>query len=320
MKTFFIAGIAMFFWQASWSAIDKNKPLKISLKPIVVAVIDTGVDVNHSFLQDNLWVNEGESGKDAFGFDKEHNHIDDDQNGYIDDVHGWNFIDNNNDVQDTHGHGTHIAGIIKTQFKQKAPQVSDGKNLQLMILKYYSTGSKNSETITASIKAIRYANAMKAKIINYSGGGPQQSNHELKALLETQRKNIIFVAAAGNNKENTDVMKFYPASYRLSNMISVGASSEKGDLLSFSNFGKESVDILAMGSNVVSTLPKNKYGVMSGTSQATALVSGWIAGNFTTWGQELSATEILARISKSTMTNQKLQGKTKYQIALITEN
>ncbi len=320
MKKIFIAGVTMFFCQSGWSSIDKNRSMSISPNPIVVAVIDTGADIEHNFLQDNIWTNEGESGKDSFGIDKESNHIDDDNNGYIDDVHGWNFIDNNNDVRDTHGHGTHIAGIIKTQFKQKIPASSMGKNLQLMILKYFSALSKNSDTITASIKAIQYANIMKARIINYSGGGPQKSSYELQALLETQRKDIFFVAAAGNNKENTDIMKFYPASYRLDNMISVGASSEKGELLSFSNFGKESVDILAPGQFVVSTLPKNKYGIMSGTSQATAFVSGWIAGNLLVWRDKPTSAEILARLTKSVAPIKKLQGKTRYQMALISEN
>lgn len=225
-------------------------------KDIVVAIIDTGIDTKHPMFRDHLWVNQKEKS----------NGQDDDGNGYADDLHGWNFISNKGDVADNHGHGTHVAGIIL----QKAPS----ERVKFMILKYYDPYSSNEDNLLSTVKAIRYAIEMKADIINYSGGGNSRSPMEEAAIKDAQKKGILFIAAAGNDGRNTDVAGFYPAGYRLSNIISVAAIDSNKRLLASSNYGSHTVDIAAPGKDIYSSLPGGHFGPMTGTSQATAWVSG----------------------------------------------
>ncbi len=232
-------------------------------RDIVVAIIDTGVDINHPLIRNHLWVNPQEQ-KNAF---------DDDGNGYADDLHGWNFASNNNDLSDNHGHGTHVAGIIL--------QKARSQRVKFMVLKYYDPLKSGDDNLLSTVKAIRYAIKMKADIINYSGGGDERSPLEEAAIRDAQKQGILFVAAAGNEGRNTDRVGFYPAGYRLSNIISVAAMDSRKRLLASSNYGSQSVDIVAPGKNVFSSLPGGKYGFMTGTSQATAWVSGLVASLLT---------------------------------------
>lgn len=245
-----------------------------SLKEVVVAVIDTGVDIHHERLKENIWKNPGETGKDSNGSNKEKNDIDDDKNGYVDDVYGWNFVDNNNDVTDQHGHGTHIAGIIARAPHQKKFQLGVAPNARLMVLKYFDPNSDGRSNLINTVRAIRYANQMGAEIINYSAGGPSKNSAEERAIFESFNKKILFVAAAGNESSNSDRVPYYPAGYDLGNIISVTAIDPKSEILSTSNYGGQSVDIAAPGENIYSTLPDNQFGTMTGTSQATAFASG----------------------------------------------
>lgn len=242
---------------------------------VVVAVIDTGLDRNHPALRDSLWVNPGESGVDARGARKEHNQIDDDLNGFIDDVNGWNFADNNNDLSDHHGHGTHVAGLIAAhrvapfEFQGVAPES------RLMILKYYDPTSAHHHNLESSTAALRYAIKMGADIINFSIGGDTKSVDEELVIREASRANILVVAAAGNDALNNDLKGFYPATYSIENLISVASLKTGVDrLLTSSNYGRETVDISAPGEDILSSLPGGRYGRMTGTSQATALVTG----------------------------------------------
>lgn len=228
-------------------------------RDIVIAIIDTGVDIQHPLLKDHLWMNPGEK----------NNGSDNDGNGYAADLHGWNFSSNNGDISDNHGHGTHVAGIIL----QKARSA----RVKFMILKYYDPDKSGEENLLNTVKAIRYATRMKADIINYSGGGDTRSPLEEAAIRDAQKQGIIFVAAAGNEGRNTDRLGYYPAGYRLNNIISVAAMDARKRLLASSNYGAQSVDIVAPGSHILSSLPGGRYGYMSGTSQATAWVTGLIA-------------------------------------------
>ncbi|XGC81976.1 S8 family peptidase [Bdellovibrio bacteriovorus] len=228
-------------------------------RDIVVAIIDTGVDTTHPLIRNHLWVNPKES----------KNLSDDDGNGYADDLHGWNFVSNNSDLSDNHGHGTHVAGIIL----QKA---RTGR-VKFMILKYFDPDQPGEENLLNTVKAIRYAIQMKADIINYSGGGDFKSPLEEAAIRDAQKKGILFVAAAGNDGRNTDRVGYYPAGYRLSNILSVAAMDSHKKLLESSNYGLETVDIVAPGKDIHSSLPGGKYGSMTGTSQATAWVTGLVA-------------------------------------------
>lgn len=228
-------------------------------RDIIVAIIDTGVDVNHPLIRDHLWNNPKEK----------NNKKDNDGNGYAGDLHGWNFVSNNNDISDNHGHGTHIAGIILQ--KARSPRV------KFMILKYYDPFSTNENNILATVKALHYAIKMKADIINYSGGGSSRSPLEEAAIRDAQKQGILLIAAAGNEGRNTDLVGFYPAGYHLSNVISVAAMDSQKRLLASSNYGPHTVDIVAPGKDVYSSLPGGRYGPMTGTSQATAWVSGLAA-------------------------------------------
>ncbi len=279
-------------------------PLSQSRKETLVAVIDTGLDTHHQVLRENLWTNPGETGVDILGRDKSSNGVDDDGNGYIDDVHGWNFAGNNNDLSDNHGHGTHVAGIILNV----APKTG------LMVLKYYDPKASGEDNLTNTVKAIRYAIKMNAKIINYSGGGTTKFPDEELAIREARQKGILIVAAAGNERTNSDINGFYPADYGLSNIISVTAVDENRKVLPSSNYGIGTVDIAAPGKNIVSTLPGGKFGTMTGTSQATAFVTGtavllMAAGYKTPEG-------IIQQITSTGSDNRFLVGKTKYETTL----
>lgn len=241
---------------------------------IVVAVIDTGVDVKHRDLKSNLWLNPGESGKDENGKDKATNGKDDDNNGFIDDVHGWNFSGNNSNLADNHGHGTHIAGIIGAEGGNNFGISGVAPKVSLMILKYYDPLASGSNNLRNTIQAIEYAVKMGAHIINYSGGGIEYSADEFQAVKKAEQKGILFVAAAGNERSNSDVTHYYPANYGLKNIISVTAIDPRTETLPSSNYGKRTVDLAAPGQDIYSTLPGGQFGLLTGTSQATAFVSG----------------------------------------------
>lgn len=243
-------------------------------RDIVVAVIDTGIDVKHEDLAGNLWRNPGETGKDEKGRDKATNGIDDDGNGFVDDVYGWNFVSNNNKLDDNHGHGTHIAGIIGAEAGNGKGITGIAPEVSLMILKYYDPKVPGTDNLKNTIAAIRYAVKMGAHIINYSGGGTEYSQEEHDAVAEAHKKGILFVAAAGNERSNSDQHHYYPADYKLSNIISVTAIDPATQVLASSNYGVETVDIAAPGQNILSCLPGNSYGYMTGTSQATAFATG----------------------------------------------
>lgn len=218
---------------------------------VIIAVIDTGIDPDHSSLKKNLW------------YDQES-------------VFGWNFVSNQSNPRDDNGHGTHIAGIIGA-IEDRTKGVSGvAHHISIMSVKYYSEINNGEKNLENSIRAIHYAIDHGAHIINYSGGGPEFSRAEYLAIKKAESKGILFVAAAGNDHKNTDELEnyYYPSSYHLSNIISVAATDIHNRLLSFSNWGEKTVDIAAPGEKIYSTLPHGKYGYMSGTSQATAFVTG----------------------------------------------
>lgn len=231
---------------------------------VTVAIIDTGADATHSAFKGKLWINPGETGKDAQGRDKATNGIDDDGNGFVDDVNGWSFADDSKNFIDNHGHGTHIAGIIR----------GIAPDAKLMIIKYFDPKAKGSDNLANLIRALNYAVRMGADIINYSGGGFSASKDEKRAILEASKKGILVVAAAGNEASNSDLHPFYPADYKLPNILSVTAHDPRFRVLSSSNYGVQSVDIAAPGLKVVSAMPRGQWGEMSGTSQATAAATG----------------------------------------------
>lgn len=271
-------------WDLQKTDAVKAWQLSQGSRQIVVAIIDTGCDVNHEDLKANIWNNPGETGLDKNGKDKSSNGIDDDENGFIDDVHGWNFVANNGDLTDHHGHGTHIAGIIGAEGGNNRGIIGIAPKVSLMCLKYYEpkTPTDNLKNTIAAIKYVRKMNElwekrrqnMRIHIVNYSGGGLEFSADEKEAIQGVQKQGVLFVAAAGNEKSNSDRLKYYPADYGLSNIISVTAIDPNTEVLPSSNYGTDTVDVAAPGQAILSTLPGNNYGLMTGTSQATAFVSG----------------------------------------------
>ncbi|MEH7402874.1 S8 family serine peptidase [Gottfriedia acidiceleris] len=231
---------------------------------VVVAVIDTGMDINHPDIKDNIWVNPGEIAGDG---------KDNDGNGYIDDVNGWNFYDNNNILfysTEEDYHGQHVAGTIAGN-DNTIGVIGVAPNVKIMPLKFL--GPDGGYTADA-IKAVEYAKAKGIKISNNSWGGGGFS----QALSDSiKNSGSLFVAAAGNSGLNADTSPMYPAAYNLSNILSVAAINNTGNLASFSNYGATSVDIAAPGENILSAYPGNSYAYLSGTSMATPHATGTAA-------------------------------------------
>jgi thermitase len=280
--------------------------LGTQIQPLV-AIIDTGVDQRHSALNGKLWINPGESGIDSSGQNRATNRIDDDGNGFIDDVNGWNFISGTPAFEDQNGHGTHIAGIISTI----APKA------RLMILKYYDPQNQKNN-LAMTIKAIRYAIKMKADVINFSGGGFGKSRQEEQALADAERAGILVVAAAGNEGLNSDFKGYYPADYDLANIISVASLNKNLNLLPSSNYGKKTVDLAAPGGEIISSLPGNLEGEMTGTSQATAFVSGAAALLLQDESLRGQPERLKDRLLASGTADSQLQKKTKSGVRLNT--
>lgn len=299
---------------------DAQKAWRVSQgsRDIVVAVVDTGVDANHPDLKNNLWVNKGETGKDKYGHDKSNNGIDDDENGFVDDVHGWNFVDNDNDLTDHHGHGTHIAGIIGAEGGNGIGISGVSPKVSLMILRYYDPKSADSNNLVNTVRAIQYATKMGANIINYSGGGLSPSAEERAAIEGAGQKGILFVAAAGNERSNSDEKKYYPADYGLPNIVSVTAIDKKKKVLPSSNWGIKTVQIAAPGNEIYSTLPNGQYGYMTGTSQATAFVSGVAALVMANNSELKKADKVIKYLTQTGDIDPDLEGKTLYARRLNT--
>lgn len=233
-------------------------------RDVVIALIDTGVDSSHEDFSDILWVNSDEI---------PNNGIDDDGNGYIDDVNGWNFYSNNNKtyVGSEDGHGTHGAGtILATANNGKGiAGIVQSDHVKIMVLK--ALGGMDGEGSTASIiEAIRYAEANGADICNLSLGSERND----QALYRTMASSsMLFVAAAGNDSRNTDRSPSYPACYDLDNIISVANLNCNGSLHSSSNYGAVSVDLAAPGSYIYSTTTGNSYEYLTGTSMSAPMVT-----------------------------------------------
>ncbi len=241
-------------------------------KTLLVAVIDTGIDSEHPELKNWIWTNPGESGLDSLGRDKSSNGFDDDGNGFADDLHGWNFVKNSSEIQDQHGHGTHVSGLI-TKYWPSSYQKELCPPIQLMILKYFDQSFPLNDTLSSSVRAFKYALDQGARIINFSGGGSKKSKTEEEIIRRALKQNVLIVAAAGNEGASTDKFPFYPASYNQPHILSVAALNQHHQLLSNSNYGPQ-IRLAMTGENLKSTLPQKKFGLMSGTSQATALTAG----------------------------------------------
>jgi subtilisin family serine protease len=280
---------------------EKAWDLTTGSKDVLLAVIDTGVDYNHPDLKDNIWINEaelnGQAGKD------------DDNNGVVDDIHGASFVDENKPAGnplDDHGHGTHCAGTIGGVGNDGRGIVGVAWNVKIMGVKFLSaTGSGSLE---GALKSIEYATKMGARIMSNSWGGGGYSEALKQAIEQANSAGALFVAAAGNESNDNDANPSYPASYDVPNIISVAAIDNRGELASFSNYGKKSVHVGAPGVNIYSSIINGSYDSWSGTSMATPHVSG-AAVLLASREPNLTSNEMKQRITSTSRPMPGLRGK-----------
>ncbi len=251
---------------------------------IVVAVIDSGIDYNHPELINNIWINKNEIPD---------NGIDDDNNGFIDDVKGWDFAYNDNKPFDRASHGTHVSGIIAS----KGIKISGvAPKIKIMPLRFL--GANGSGYTSDAIKAMNYAIDNGANIINNSWGGGNGFSNALKEVIKKARdKGIIVITSAGNSGINVDSSKNYRESYQIENVVAVSSIYPSGKLAGSSNYGKTSVTLAAPGVSIYSTMPGGGYGHKSGTSMAAPVVSGAVA-IYKSFYPEATPSEIKKKLSQ----------------------
>lgn len=233
---------------------------------LVIAVIDTGVDYNHPDLAENIWTNEAEkNGKPG---------VDDDGNGYVDDVYGYDFSYEDADPMDGNGHGTHCSGTIAASHDNGLGVAGVMAHAKIMAVKFLS--DEGSGALSDAILAIDYATKMGAKIMSNSWGGGGRSEALKESIEAAAKAGAVFTAAAGNSSGNNDSYPHYPSNYEVENVVSVASHTYNNNLSSFSCYGKNTVHVIAPGQNILSTTPDNSYDVYSGTSMATPHVTGVI--------------------------------------------
>ncbi len=271
--------------------IDATKAWEVvgdSGRDVIVAIIDTGVDYTHEDLKEAIWINEGEISGDG---------IDNDANGYVDDVYGWDFYNDQpyviNSSSTDYNHATHVAGIIAATINNTGiAGIIPNNNVKIMTIKALGGSVGSGETINI-VNAIEYAQKMGASICNISFG-TERNDSALRTAIETS--DMLFVCAAGNanrTKEgnNTDRIPIYPASYDRNNIISVANLTYDGTLDSTSNYGVASVDIAAPGSYILSTISNNSYGFMTGSSMAAPMVTAVVALIYS-YHEDISLSEV----------------------------
>jgi RHS repeat-associated core domain len=261
---------------------------------VVVGLLDTGVNINHEDLKDNIYRNTRETAG---------NGMDDDGDGYIDDVNGWDFANNDNNVFDsesTDAHGTEMAGIIAAAANNKGIR-GVAPNVKILPLKFINNGTGYT---CDAIAAIDYAMKMGVKIINCSFGG-SDNNYALKDAMANS--GILFICAAGNRAGDVQNYPVYPACFNLPNIISVASINNRGVLDSTSGYGSK-IQVAAPGVDILTTMPGNAYGYVSGTSASAAHVTG-VAALIKSYLPNNTITNIADRIKNNVTVCTALQGK-----------
>jgi subtilisin family serine protease len=260
---------------------------------VVVAVLDSGVDYTHPDLANNIWARPPIIMA----------YRDDDltPDGPIDDVHGFNVVEDNGDPMDDNGHGTHCAGIIGAEGGNGIGIAGVNWNVKIMPLKFMD--AEGTGTTKDAIEAINYVIDRKragvnVRIISASWGSTAKSRALEDVIRKAYEEGILFVAAAGNSSSNNDVTPHYPSSYNLGNVVSVAALNRHDELASFSNYGAKSVHVAAPGEEILSTWLKNGFEEKKGTSMATPFVAG-VAALVLAQNPKMSVDDLRARLLKS---------------------
>ncbi len=284
---------------------------------VVVGIIDTGIQFTHPDLDANIWTNPFEVPGDQ---------IDNDGNGYVDDIHGWDFFNNDNTIYDpTNGdnHGTHVSGTIGGEGGNGIGVAGVNWNVTIIGAKFLGP---NGGSLVGAVRAIDYLTDLKTRhginivATNNSWGGGGYSASLQSAIIRAAKAGILFIAAAGNESSNNNVTSSYPANYSTLQgtatesaatyeaVISVASITSSGGLSSFSNYGTTTVDLGAPGSNIYSTVP-NGYASFSGTSMATPHVTG-AAALFASANPWATAADIRTAILSSVTPTSSLAGRT----------
>ncbi|MDD4972783.1 MAG: S8 family peptidase [Bacteriovorax sp.] len=288
------------FQDANQNGVSVNSAYKeygtSNTTPVIVAVVDTGIDIHHEDLKDVVWVNTKEI---------PNNGIDDDGNGYIDDINGINTLvrDANGkatmDNKDTHSHGTHVSGTIGAKQNNGIGIAGIASNVKIMGIR--TVPNDGDETDIDVAEAFVYAARNGAKIINCSFG---KSSNEGRQLIPDTLKyigdkyGVLVIAAAGNDSTDIDSTPTYPASFNNDNLLIIASTTNGGGMSYFSNYGKINVDVAAPGSNIYSTVPGNKYESMSGTSMATPTTVG-VAAEILSHNPDLTVAQLKDVLIKS---------------------
>lgn len=250
-----------------WFLDRVGAPIQLEGPGPLVAVLDTGVDLTHPALEQHLWINPGEIPGDG---------IDNDGNGVIDDVYGYNANANTGDPNDAYGHGTHVAGII----------ASVAPNARILPIRIHD--EHGSTTTAAILRGLEYARKSGAAITNNSYGGPKAS-YALEEAFNAFP--AVHVMAAGNEGKNNDYHPHFPSNFDIRNSLVVAASTRSDERCDFSNYGRSKVDVAAPGEEIFSTLMGGNFGYKSGTSMAAPVAAGvaaLYAGEHPEWSpQEL---------------------------------
>lgn len=265
----------------------------------IIAVIDTGIDWSHPDLAENMWVNEAEQNGKAG--------VDDDNNGVVDDIYGYNAITGTGNAKDDQGHGSHCAGTIGARANNGIGVAGVNWNVRMMAVKFLDAGGSGS--LADAIKAIDYATKMGAHVMSNSWGGGGFSQTLMDAIKRSNEAGAIFIAAAGNEYNNNDSSPTYPSTYQVENVMSVAAIDNRGAKADFSNYGKKTVHLGAPGVNVMSTTG-GSYKSFSGTSMATPHVAGVAA---LLWANEpnLTAAQVKERLIATVRPLASMKGKTR---------
>ncbi|WP_409425695.1 S8 family serine peptidase [Pseudoalteromonas sp. RW-H-Ap-1] len=285
--------------------IDAPEAWSISTgsRDIVVGVIDTGVDYSHPDLAANAWVNSSEIPGDG---------IDNDGNGFVDDVHGINAITDSGDPMDDEGHGTHVSGTIGASGNNGVGIVGVNHDVSIAGCKFLDAAGNGSTS--DAIKCIDYMVGLKnsgvnLRVLNNSWGGGGYSQALADAITASEQADILFVAAAGNDAVDNDVNPHYPSNYENASVLSVASTDSRDNMSGFSQWGLTSVDMGAPGSAILSTIPGGGYASYSGTSMATPHVAG-AAALVLSVNPDLTSLELKELLMSSGDANAALNGKT----------